>query len=86
MHAVALSRMGADIRTEGRMAVVQGGQTLHGAAVEATDLRAGAALMLAGLIAQGETRLLDPAGHIDRGYEHLDEKLRLLGADIVCKS
>ena len=84
MHAVALSRMGADIRTEGRMAVVQGGQTLHGGTVEATDLRAGAALMLAGLMAQGETRLVDEAGHIDRGYEHLDEKLRGLGADI-CK-
>lgn len=84
MHAVALSRMGADIRTEGRMAVVHGGQTLHGTTVEATDLRAGAALMLAGLMAQGETRLLDTAGHIDRGYEHLDEKLQGLGADIAC--
>ena len=83
MHAVALSRMGADIRTEGRMAVVQGGLPLYGCPVEATDLRAGAALMLAGLIAQGETRLLDEAGHIDRGYERLDEKLRLLGADIT---
>ena len=84
MHAVALSRMGADIRTEGRMAVVQGGQPLRGTTVEATDLRAGAALMLAGLIAQGETHLLDEAGHIDRGYERLDEKLRALGADILC--
>lgn len=84
MHAVALSRMGADIRTEGRMAVIQGGQPLHGATVEATDLRAGAALMLAGIIAQGETHLLDEAGHIDRGYERLDAKLRALGADIAC--
>lgn len=84
MHAVALSRMGADIRTEGRMAVIQGGQPLHGATVEATDLRAGAALMLAGIIAQGETHLLDEAGHIDRGYERLDAKLRTLGADIAC--
>lgn len=84
MHAVALSRMGADIRTEGRMAVVQGGQPLRGTTVEATDLRAGAALMLAGLIAQGETRLVDEAGHIDRGYERLDDKLRALGADIAC--
>ena len=83
MHAVALCRMGADIRTEGRMAVVRGGLPLYGCAVEASDLRAGAALMLAGLIAQGETRLLDEAGHIDRGYERLDEKLRLLGADIT---
>lgn len=84
MHAVSLCRMGANIRTEGRMAVVQGGQPLYGCTVEATDLRAGAALMLAGLIAQGETVLLDDAGHIDRGYEHLDGKLRLLGADIAC--
>ncbi|MBQ9198458.1 MAG: UDP-N-acetylglucosamine 1-carboxyvinyltransferase [Clostridia bacterium] len=83
MHAVALSRMGADIRTEGRMAVVKGGQPLYGCAVEATDLRAGAALMLAGLAAQGETRLNDEAGHIGRGYEGLDEKLRQLGADIT---
>ncbi|MBQ9298901.1 MAG: UDP-N-acetylglucosamine 1-carboxyvinyltransferase [Clostridia bacterium] len=83
MHAVALSRMGADIRTEGRMAVVRGGAPLYGCTVEATDLRAGAALMLAGLMAQGETQLVDEAGHIDRGYEGLDEKLRQLGADIL---
>ena len=84
MHAVALCRMGADIRTEGRMALVHGGKELYGATVEATDLRAGAALMLAGMIAQGETRLVDDGGHIQRGYEGLDEKLRMLGADIVC--
>ena len=84
MHAVSLCRMGADIRTEGRMAVVRGGLPLYGCAVEATDLRAGAALMLAGLIAEGETTLLDETGHIDRGYERLDDKLRLLGADISC--
>ena len=83
MHAVALSRMGADIRTEGRMAVVRGGAPLYGCAVEATDLRAGAALVLAGLMAQGETILMDETGHIDRGYEGLDEKLRQLGADIM---
>ena len=65
------------------MAVVQGGLPLYGCPVEATDLRAGAALMLAGLIAQGETRLLDEAGHIDRGYERRDDKLTLLGADIT---
>ena len=84
MHAVSLCRMGADIRTEGRMAVVRGGLPLYGCAVEATDLRAGVALMLAGLIAEGETTLLDETGHIDRGYERLDDKLRLLGADISC--
>lgn len=86
MHAVSLCRMGADIRTEGRMAVVQGGHELSGTTVEATDLRAGAALMLAGLIARGETTLLDKAGHIARGYEHLEDKLRALGADIECNS
>ena len=83
MHAISLCRMGADIRTEGRMAVVEGGKPLSGAVVEATDLRAGAALMLAGLIAQGETTLLDEPGHICRGYEGLDEKLRALGADVT---
>ena len=83
MHAMSLCRMGADIRTEGRMAVVEGGRPLSGAVVEATDLRAGAALMLAGLIAQGETTLLDEPGHICRGYEGLDEKLRALGADVT---
>ena len=83
MHAVALCRMGAQIRMEGRMAVVQGGLPLQGATVEATDLRAGAALMLAGLMAQGETQVVDEPGHIERGYEHLEEKLRALGADVT---
>lgn len=82
MHAVALSRMGADIKTEGRMAVIRGGLPLRGCPVEATDLRAGAALLLAGLMAEGETQVRDEAGHIDRGYERLDEKLARLGADI----
>lgn len=86
MHAVSLCRMGADIRTEGRMAVVQGGRELEGTVVESTDLRAGAALMLAGLIAHGETHLVDKAGHIERGYEHLEEKLRMLGGQIECNS
>lgn len=86
MHAVSLCRMGANIRTEGRMALVQGGQMLTGTIVEATDLRAGAALMLAGLIAQGETVLLDKRGHIARGYDGLDRKLCALGADITCES
>ena len=83
MHAVALGRMGADIRTEGRMAVIQGGKPLYGTMVEATDLRAGAALMIAGLIAEGETTLMDETGHIERGYEGLEEKLNALGARIV---
>lgn len=85
MHAISLCRMGANIRTEGRLALVQGGNPLTGATVEATDLRAGAALMLAGLIAQGETQLLDKRGHIARGYDGLDQKLNSLGASIRCE-
>jgi len=81
MHVVELKRLGAQIRVEGQLALIQGGRPLNGAAVTATDLRAAAALMLAGLVAQGETRLSDPAGHLMRGYEHLEEKLRALGAD-----
>ena len=85
MHAVSLCRMGASIRTEGRLALVEGGKPLFGATIEATDLRAGAALMLAGLIAQGETTLLDKRGHISRGYDRLDLKLSALGASIQCE-
>lgn len=83
MHAVSLCRMGANIRIEGRMALVQGGIPLTGTSVEATDLRAGAALMLAGLIANGETYLNDEKGHIERGYNRLDQKLSSLGAHIT---
>lgn len=83
MHAVSLCRMGANIRTEGRMALVTGGTPLMGTTVEATDLRAGAALMLAGLIASGETLLLDKRGHIQRGYDGLERKLNALGAAIT---
>jgi len=86
MHAVSLCRMGANIRTEGRMALIQGGFPLTGATVEATDLRAGAALMIAGLAAQGETHLIDKPGHISRGYQSLDQKLNALGAQISCES
>ena len=68
------------------MALIQGGHPLTGATVEATDLRAGAALMLAGLIAQGETHLLDKPGHILRGYDALDQKLNALGAQIKCEN
>jgi UDP-N-acetylglucosamine 1-carboxyvinyltransferase len=74
-----LRRMGADIRTEGHHAVVRGVGRLSGAQVRATDLRAGAALVLAGLVADGETVVSD-AGHVDRGYEDLAGKLRSLGA------
>ena len=81
MHVVELRRMGADIRVEGQLALIQGGRQLGGAAVGATDLRAAAALMLAGLVAQGETTLADPNGHLMRGYEGLEEKLAALGAE-----
>jgi UDP-N-acetylglucosamine 1-carboxyvinyltransferase len=77
-----LRRMGADIRTEGHHAVVRGVGRLSGAKVRAFDVRAGAALVLAGLVAEGETVISD-ARHIDRGYEDLDGKLVSLGANVV---
>jgi len=77
-----LRRMGADIRTEGHHAVVRGGHALSGAPVRAFDVRAGAALVLAGLVAEGETVITD-AHHVDRGYEDLDDKLVSLGAKIL---
>ncbi|MBI2382769.1 MAG: UDP-N-acetylglucosamine 1-carboxyvinyltransferase [Gammaproteobacteria bacterium] len=81
MHALELQRLGADIRIEGHTAVVTGKEQLEGAPVMATDLRASASLVIAGLIAQGETRV-DRIYHIDRGYECIEEKLRQLGARI----
>ncbi|MDP9073307.1 MAG: UDP-N-acetylglucosamine 1-carboxyvinyltransferase [Actinomycetota bacterium] len=77
-----LIRMGADIRTEGHHAVVRGVARLSGAPVRASDIRAGAALVLAGLAAEGETVVAD-AEHIDRGYEDLPGRLRSLGADVT---
>lgn len=82
MHVGELRRMGANIEVEGRKAIVQGVPFLQGAFVRATDLRAGAALVLAGLAAHGVTEVGD-LRHIDRGYDHLVEKLRGLGADII---
>jgi len=76
-----LNRMGADIRNEGRHAVVRGVARLSAAPVRALDVRAGAALVLAGLRADGETAVLDPY-HVDRGYPDLPSKLRSLGADV----
>jgi len=76
-----LKRMGANIRVEGRMAVIEGGSKLTGAPIKATDLRAGAACVLAGLIADGETEISN-VHYIDRGYENMVEKLQKLGADI----
>lgn len=81
MHVVELKRMGADIMTEGRSAVVCGPAKLTGCDVRATDLRAGAAMILAGLVAEGTTRIGD-IYHIDRGYENIVDKLRGLGANI----
>ena len=76
-----LNRMGADVRTEGRHAVIRGVPRLSGAPVVATDVRAGAALTLAGLAADGETRVLH-THHVDRGYEDLAGKLRSIGASV----
>ncbi len=81
MHAQELLRLGADIQIEGNTAIVTGRETLTAAPVMATDLRASASLVLAGLVAQGETRV-DRIYHIDRGYEHIEEKLKQLGARI----
>lgn len=82
MHVVELNRMGADITTEAREAVIPGGKKLHGAQVRATDLRAGAAMVLAGLVASGTTEISD-IYHIERGYENFVGKFKGLGADIM---
>lgn len=81
MHVNELKRMGAKIKIEGRTAIVQGVKTLNGAEVKATDLRAGAAMILAALAAEGETAISN-IYHIDRGYEKLLEKLQGIGANI----
>jgi UDP-N-acetylglucosamine 1-carboxyvinyltransferase len=81
MHASEMQRMGARIHIEGRTATVEGATPLTGARVQASDLRASASLVLAGLAAQGET-IIDRVYHIDRGYEKIESKLRALGADI----
>lgn len=81
MHVHEMSRMGAIIRVEGNTVIVEGSETLKGAPVMATDLRASASLIIAGLVASGET-VVDRIYHIDRGYECIEEKLQLLGAKI----
>ncbi len=81
MHVNELLRLGADIEIDGRTAMVRGVERLSGATVMATDLRASASLVIAGLVAQGET-VVDRIYHLDRGYELMEEKLRALGADI----
>ena len=82
MHIQELNRMGCDISVKGNHAVVKGVDTLYGAEVMATDLRASASLILAGLCAEGET-IVDRIYHIDRGYERIEEKLNYLGANIL---
>jgi UDP-N-acetylglucosamine 1-carboxyvinyltransferase len=81
MHVPELARMGADIATEGRTAIVKGVERLTGAEVMATDLRASMSLVIAALAAEGETTVRR-LYHLDRGYERLEEKLQLVGADI----
>lgn len=81
MHVRELERMGANIKIEGRSAVVEGKRKLLGAPVKATDLRAGAALILAGLVSEGKTEITN-TNHIDRGYVDIEEKLRSIGARI----
>jgi UDP-N-acetylglucosamine 1-carboxyvinyltransferase len=76
-----MQRMGADMRVEGNTAIIRGVDRLTGAPVMATDLRASASLILAGLVAEGETTV-DRIYHIDRGYECIEEKLSQLGARI----
>jgi len=81
MHILEMQRMGADFRLEGNTAISMGVEQLTGAPVMATDLRASASLVLAGLVANGETRV-ERIYHIDRGYERIEEKFRQIGADI----
>src|SRR5436189_2578987 len=81
MHALEMVRMGANIKIEGRRAVVRGKSPLSATAVLASDLRASASLVLAALVAEGET-IIDRVYHIDRGYEHIEEKLRGVGAQV----
>jgi UDP-N-acetylglucosamine 1-carboxyvinyltransferase len=81
MHVQEMQRMGAKIQLEGNTAISTGVEKLAGAPVMATDLRASASLVLAGLVAEGET-VIDRIYHIDRGYERIEEKLAMLGADI----
>jgi UDP-N-acetylglucosamine 1-carboxyvinyltransferase len=80
-HLMEMQRMGAHVRILEQTALIEGVSELYGAPVTATDLRAGAALVIAGLMANGTTEIYEP-GYIERGYEHIEEKLRALGANI----
>ena len=84
MHAAELAKMGANINVIDREAIVKGTRSLVGTEVEATDLRAGAALIIAGLVAEGTT-IISNIYHIDRGYENIEEKFTALGAIISRK-
>jgi UDP-N-acetylglucosamine 1-carboxyvinyltransferase len=81
MHVQEMQRMGADISIDGNTALVKGVPLLDGATVMATDLRASASLVLAGLVARGDT-VIERIYHLDRGYENLEEKLNALGANV----
>jgi UDP-N-acetylglucosamine 1-carboxyvinyltransferase len=81
MHVQELLRLGADIEVEGNAAIVRGVRALAGATVMATDLRASACLVIAGLIAEGETTI-DRIYHLDRGYERIEQKLASVGARV----
>jgi len=81
MHVSELARLGADIAIEGPSAIVKGGRPLSGAPIMASDLRASAALVVAGLVAKGAT-LVKRIYHLDRGYERIDDKLKSLGARV----
>jgi UDP-N-acetylglucosamine 1-carboxyvinyltransferase len=81
MHVNEMVRLGAKIQTDGKVAVVEGIEKLSGATVMATDLRASASLVIAGLVAEGDT-IVDRIYHLDRGYDQMEEKLRGIGADI----
>lgn len=81
-HAYELTRMGANIKVDGRVAIIKGVPRLTGATVTANDLRGGAALIIAGLVAEGTT-IIENAKHIERGYDHIEDDLKLIGADII---
>ena len=81
-YTAELNKMGAKIIDQGKSAIFEGVKELYGSSVEATDLRAGAALIIAGIVANGETKLSN-LNHIDRGYENIEEKFRKIGANIV---
>jgi UDP-N-acetylglucosamine 1-carboxyvinyltransferase len=81
MHVNELVRLGANIQIDGKVALVEGVPQLSGATVMATDLRASASLVIAGLVADGDT-VVDRIYHLDRGYDQMESKLRALGADI----